>query len=251
MSATNTSAAATLDLAATNDRLEALAAPEVVTWASERFGDGLIMSSSFGAQAAVMLHLVTRVVPEIPVVWLDTGYLFPETYRFAAELTDRLGLNVKVFNPEITPARFEALHGKVWEEGGEGLDAYHRVFKVEPMQRALRELGATAWLAGLRKGQSESRAHLRPLALQDGIVKVHPILGWSTKQVHEYLKEHDLPYHPLVEQGYASIGDVHSTRPITAGEDERAGRFGGLKQECGIHLPSSAEEAESRDASGL
>ncbi|QDU72159.1 phosphoadenylyl-sulfate reductase [Mucisphaera calidilacus] len=251
MSMTKTQGEASLDVAAANDHLEALDAQEVVRWAHETFGEGLILSSSFGAQSAVMLHLVTRVVPGIPVVWIDTGYLFPETYKFAAALEERLGLNLRVYQPEVTPARFEALHGRVWESGGEGLDAYHRVFKVEPMQRALRELGATAWFAGLRAEQSASRSSLGTLGEQDGVYKVHPILKWSTRQVHAYLKEHDLPYHPLVDQGYASIGDVHSTRPITAGEDERAGRFGGLKQECGIHLPSSAEESASRDASGL
>lgn len=240
-----------LDLDVANAGLEGKSAEAIVRWAGERFGRGLVLSSSFGAQSAVMLHLVTRVLPEIPVVWVDTGYLFPETYRFAAELTERLGLNLKVYSPAMTPARFEAVHGKTWEEGVEGLDAYHEVFKVEPMRRALRELGATAWFAGLRAKQSDTRASLRALGAQDGVVKVHPILSWTTKQVHDYLTDHDLPYHPLVEQGYASIGDVHSTRPITAGEDERAGRFGGLKQECGIHLPTTREEAESRDASGL
>ncbi|WP_428386507.1 phosphoadenylyl-sulfate reductase [Mucisphaera sp.] len=247
----NAQTTATFDLAAENPRVEAMSAEQIVAWAGERFGDGLILSSSFGAQSAVMLHLVTRVLPDIPVVWIDTGYLFPETYTFAQELTDRLKLNLKVYGPAMTPARFEALHGKTWEQGVEGLDAYHKVFKVEPMQRALRELGATAWFAGLRAEQSDTRKSLATLGEQDGIIKVHPILRWTTKQVHDYLTDHDLPYHPLYEKGYASIGDVHSTRPITAGEDERAGRFGGLKQECGIHIPESAEEAASRDASGL
>src|SRR5690606_23489534 len=108
-----------------------------------------------------------------------------------------------------------------------------------------------AWLAGLRKGQTEHRKHLRHVELQGDTYKVHPILTWTTKAVHEYLKRHDLPYHPLHEQGYASIGDWHSTRPVGAGEDERAGRFGGLKQECGLHLPKSPEENASREASGL
>jgi phosphoadenosine phosphosulfate reductase len=119
------------------------------------------------------------------------------------------------------------------------------------MQRALDELGITAWLAGLRAGQTEHRATLRPVERQGSRYKIHPILRWTSKQVHEYLVEHELPYHPLVDEGYTSIGDWHSTRAVGEGEDERAGRFGGLRQECGIHLPTSHEEDQSREASGL
>ncbi|MEX0774878.1 MAG: phosphoadenylyl-sulfate reductase [Phycisphaeraceae bacterium] len=241
-----------LDLAAANQRLADAAAPDVVQWAAQTFGSSLIMTSSFGVQAAVMLHLVTRHLPDIPVVFIDTGYLHTETYKFADELTHRLKLNLKVYQPVISAARMEALMGKLWESNDrDSLIEYDRIRKVEPMHRALRELGATAWLAGLRANQTDHRADLRRVELQDGIYKVHPILGWSSKQVHEYLKQHDLPYHPLRDQGYASIGDWHSTRPITAEEHERAGRFKGLKQECGLHLPSTQAENESRGSADL
>ncbi len=251
MTTTPVESDAPLDLAKVNADLAHAQAADIVRWAAEQFGDGLIMTSSFGAQSAVMLHLVTQVVPDIPIVLIDTGYLFPETYQFIEQLTRRLRLNLKVYNPAITANRQEALFGRLWEDGVEGLTRYHQINKIEPMQRALRELNVTAWLAGLRGGQTDHRAKLRPVEIQDGRYKVHPILRWTTKDVHEYLKTHDLPYHPLYEKGYGSIGDTHSTRPITAGEDERAGRFSGLKQECGLHLPTSAEEAASRDASGL
>jgi phosphoadenosine phosphosulfate reductase len=243
--------AAPLDLDKVNADLADADAAAIVRWAADSFGRGLILTSSFGAQSAVMLHLVTRVVPDIPVVLIDTGYLFPETYQFVEQLTDRLKLNLKVYQPAITPARQEALFGRLWENGVEGLKKYHQINKIEPMQRALRELNVTAWLAGLRARQTEHRAALRTVEIQDGRYKVHPILRWSGKDVYEYLKAHDLPHHPLYEKGYPSIGDTHSTRPITAGEDERAGRFSGLKQECGLHLPATAEESASRDASGL
>jgi phosphoadenosine phosphosulfate reductase len=242
---------ATPDLDRVNAQLADADAAAIVRWAADQFGQGLILTSSFGAQSAVMLHLATRVVPDIPVVLIDTGYLFPETYVFIEQLTQRLKLNLKVYQAPITPARQEALHGRLWEQGVEGLKKYHLINKIEPMQRALRELNVTAWLAGLQARQTDHRAALRTVEIQDGRYKVHPILRWTGKDVHEYLKAHDLPYHPLYEKGYPSIGDTHSTRPITAGEDERAGRFGGLKQECGLHLPTSAEEAASRDASGL
>lgn len=240
-----------IDLDAINTQLADARAARIVEWAAEQFGDGLVMTSSFGAQSAVSLHLVTRVVPDIPVIFIDTGYLFPETYRFAHDLAERLKLNLKVYTPRITTGYLEAVHGKLWEQGEEGLTKYHQLVKIEPMQRALADLKVTAWIAGLRRGQTSHRANLRHVEVQDGRHKVHPILTWSTKDVHDYLKQHDLPYHPLYEKGYASIGDVHSTRPITDGEHERQGRFGGLRQECGLHVPGSAEENQSRESSGL
>ncbi len=240
-----------LDLDSMNRRLANSDAPAIVEWASAAFGAGLVLSSSFGAQAAVMLHLVTRMVPRIPVIWVDTGYLFPETYRFADALARRLDLNLKVYQPLISPARQEAIDGQLWEQGQDGLGRYNQIRKVEPMQRALSELGATAWFAGLRRQQTDHRATLRTVERQDGVYKIHPILAWTNADVHRYLKQHDLPYHPLHEQGYLSIGDTHTTSRVTDGAHERAGRFGGLKQECGLHLPTSAEENQSLGSSGL
>lgn len=240
-----------LDLNAVNAQLESASAQQIVRWAGETFGDGLVMTSSFGAQSAVMLHLVTSVLPDVPIIFIDTGYLFPETYRFAQQLTQRLNLNLRIYTPRLTTSHLEAIHGKLWEQGEEGLTRYHQIAKIEPMQRALKELNVTAWIAGLRRGQTDHRATLRHVETQNGQYKVHPILTWTGKEVHEYLKKHDLPYHPLVEQGYVSIGDTHSTRPVTDGEHERQGRFGGLRQECGLHLPTTAEENQSRESSGL
>lgn len=242
----------TPDLDAVNAELGDADAQAVVTWAADRFGDRLMMTTSFGAQAAVMLHLVTQAKPDIPVVFIDTGFHFTETYQFADELTDRLGLNLKVYTSEVSPAWMVARHGKLWEQQTrEALERYDNMHKVEPMQRALRELRPAAWAAGLRAGQTDHRGSLRRVDVQDGVVKVHPILHWTTKDVHEYLKAHRLPYHPLYDQGYASIGDWHSTRKIGESEDERAGRFAGLKQECGIHLPSTPAEEQSRMSADL
>jgi len=240
-----------LDPALVNEQLADSDAAGIVRWAADAFGAGLMMSSSFGAQSAVMLHLVTKVVPDIPVILIDTGYLFPETYQFVEQLTASLKLNLKVYQPRLSPARHEALHGRQWEQDEDGLTEYNQVRKVEPMRRAMRELQATAWLAGLRREQTDYRATLETVQVQDGVYKVHPVLNWTTQQVHRYLTEHDLPYHPLYQQGYSSIGDHHSTVPITAGMSERDGRFAGLKQECGLHLPTSTEEEYSRESSGL
>ncbi len=215
--------------------LEHSTAEERVRWAVDQFGAGLVMTTSFGIQSAVMLDLVTRIAPGIPVVFIDTGYLFPETYRFAEELTARLNLNLKTYNPALTAARQEALYGRQWEDGVEGLKRYNDINKVEPMARAVRELGATGWLAGLRRSQASTRETLAVVQRQNRIAKVHPILDWDNRRVHAYLTAHGLPYHPLWEKGYPSVGDVHSTRPLAPGMTEEQTRFGGLKRECGLH----------------
>ena len=218
--------------------LESASAEDRVRWAVESFGEGLVLTTSFGVQSAVMLHLVTRITPGIPVIFIDTGYLFPETYRFARDLTERLKLNLKTFVPAATAAQQEALYGKQWESGLEGLKAYNFVNKVEPMDRAVRELRATAWLAGLRRSQGSTRAVLPVVQPQNKLVKIHPILDWDNRRVHRYLTEHGLPYHPLWEQGYVSVGDWHSTSKLEPGMQEEDTRFGGIKRECGLHEPS-------------
>jgi phosphoadenosine phosphosulfate reductase len=234
------------------DRCLGQSSPErIVAWAAETFGDGLVMSTSFGIQSAALLHLATTVKPDLPVVWVDTGYLPVETYRFAEELTQRLDLNLRVVQSTLSPARMEALHGKLWESDDvEALNRYDRIRKVEPMQKALDELGATAWLAGLRADQTDHRSRLPVIGRHGARFKVHPILRWTTRDAYRYLKHHDLPLHPLFEQGFASVGDWHSSRAVAADDSsERDTRFRGLKQECGLHLDD--DEAASLDSSGL
>lgn len=223
------------DLKEINARLEKGTAEERVQWALEQFPGHVVLSSSFGVQAAVSLHLVVTLQPDIPVVLVDTGYLFPETYRFIDELTERLRLNLRVYRGEMSAAWLEARNGKLWEHGREGLDQYNRIMKVEPMNRALNELEAHAWIAGLRRGQSSTRKDLTVLAISGKRLKVHPIIDWTDRDVYLYLKKHDLPYHPLWHEGYISIGDVHTTHKITPDMDQEAARFFGLKRECGLH----------------
>ncbi len=231
----------TFDLLEANARLERITAPERLAWASAEFGSGLVLSSSFGAQAAVMLHMATQARPDIPVIFVDTGYMFPETYEFAELLVNRLDLNLNVYRSRRSPAWQEAIDGKRWERGVEGIEAYNQENKVEPMNRALDELGATAWLAGLRRQQSSSRENLSVLGLVKGRVKIHPIIDWTDKTVHDYLKVNDLPYHPLWERGYISIGDTHTTRKLEDGMSEEETRFFGLKRECGLHDGTNAD----------
>lgn len=222
-------------LAERNRELEGLSAEQRVEWTLRCLPGNHVLTSSFGIQAALMLHLVTRVVPKIPVVLIDTGYLFPETYRFVDELTDRLDLNLHVYQAERSPAWQESRYGRLWEQGLEGIEHYNRINKVEPLCRALQELDAGSWFTGLRRQQSDSRAGLPVVRIQDERFKVHPVIDWSSRDLYRYLRRHRLPYHPLSEQGYVSVGDVHTSRPLEAGMREQDTRFFGLKRECGIH----------------
>ena len=222
-------------LAELNAWLAGRTATQRIAWGLETLAGNHALTSSFGAQAAVSLHLATRVRADLPVVLLDTGYLFPETYRFADELVARLDLNLQVYRPLVSRAWMEARHGRLWEQGVVGLDNYNQLRKVEPMRRALDELGVGTWFTGLRRSQSASRADT-PIVQQRGTrLKISPIADWSDRDIWQYLKKHDLPYHPLWHEGYVSIGDFHTTTRWEPGMRDEDTRFFGLKRECGIH----------------
>jgi phosphoadenosine phosphosulfate reductase len=223
-------------LAELNTWLGGRSAQQRVEWALESLSGEHALSSSFGAQSAAALHLATRARPDLPVILVDTGYLFPETYRFVDELTERLSLNLKVYRPQVGIAWMEARMGRLWEQGVEGITRYNRLRKVEPMQRALQELGVRTWIAGLRRSQASTRANIDFLEIKDGRWKLHPLADWSDRDVGQYLARHALPYHPLWDKGYVSIGDVHTTRAWEPGMREEDTRFFGLQRECGIHF---------------
>ncbi|BCO20416.1 phosphoadenosine phosphosulfate reductase [Tenacibaculum sp. KUL152] len=222
-------------LADINETLETMTAQERVAWALENLPDTHIVSSSFGAQSAVMLHMLTQAQPDIPVVLTDTGYLFPETYKFIDELVQKLNLNLHVYRADMSSAWQEARFGRLWEKGIDGIEQYNKLNKVEPMQRALSELNAGTWFAGLRRSQSDTRGKLPVLQKVGKQFKLYPIIDWSNKDLHYYLKENNLEYHPLWEQGYVSIGDWHTTQSLQEGMSEQDTRFFGLKRECGLH----------------
>ncbi|GEK08606.1 MULTISPECIES: phosphoadenylyl-sulfate reductase [Pseudoalteromonas] len=223
-------------LADANALLSDKTAEQRVAWALENLPDTHFLSSSFGIQAAVMLHLLTQQQPDIPVVLTDTGYLFPETYQFIESLTERLALNLKIYRAKQSPAWQEAVYGKLWEQGEEGIKQYNTLNKVEPMTQALRELNAGTWFSGLRRQQSATRADKPIVELSRGTVKFYPIIDWHNRDVYQYLTKFDLPYHPLWEQGYVSMGDVHTTRKLEPGMTEEETRFFGLNRECGLHI---------------
>ncbi|WP_261816105.1 phosphoadenylyl-sulfate reductase [Vibrio gallicus] len=233
-------------LAEINAELEDMSAQQRVAWAFDHLESDFAVSSSFGAQAAVMLHLVTQHRANTPVILTDTGYLFKETYQFIDELTLLLDLNLKIFRSPISPAWQESRFGKLWEKGVEGITQYNQLNKVEPMRRALTELNVGTWFSGLRRAQSSSRSGLPVLSVQHGVFKFLPILDWSDELVEEYLAQHALPVHPLKEQGYVSIGDIHTTSKLEKGMEQQDTRFFGLKRECGLH-----EDSDEADGSGI
>ncbi len=219
-----------------NELFADFSAEQRVEWALQNLPPQQALTSSFGAQAAVSLHLVTSQRPNIPVILVDTGYLFPETYQFIDELTERLQLNLQVYRSKASPAWQEARYGQRWTQGVEGIAAYNKENKVEPMERALRELNVGTWFAGLRRKQSQSRSDVPFLNWSRGDRwKVHAIADWTDRDIFNYLKKHDLPYHPLWEKGYVSIGDVHTTKSLHEVDSEEQTRFFGLTRECGLH----------------
>jgi phosphoadenosine phosphosulfate reductase len=218
-----------------NDAFGSFSTEQRVLQAMELLPGAHVLTSSFGAQAAVMLHLVNRLVPRIPVILIDTGYLFPETYRFVDDLTARLDLNLKVVRSDASPAWQESRFGKLWDQGLPGIEQYNRINKQQPLDKAFSDLGAETWFSGLRRTQAASRAQIAPIEFKRGRYKVHPLFDWTDRDVGRYLSAHDLPYHPLWEKGYLSIGDWHTTRSLAEVDSMEELRFFGLKRECGLH----------------
>ncbi len=238
-----TPTAAAIDPAQACAELEQLDALGRLRWGQRQFGDGFALTTSFGIQAAVSLHLVSQLEAPVQVIWVDTGYLPAETYQYADTLTRQLGLQLHVAQAAMSPARMEALHGKLWETGQvDDLETYHRIRKVEPLDQALEQLQVSCWASGVRGKQTDHRKTMQPLQLVRGRWALRPLLDWGNREVYYYMQEHNLPQHPLFEQGYSTVGDWHSSAPDDGSVSGRATRFGGLKQECGIHLPGMAGE---------
>lgn len=220
-------------LAAESARLEALDARARLAWAVARYGERLLLTSSFGPGSGALLHLWSEVAPGLPVHFIDTGFLFAETLAYRDALVTQLKVSLVVLRPKVPREDFLARHGlTIYQQNPDFCCAEN---KVEPMQRALP--GMDAWVSGLRRDQSSSRA-ATPIVLEtDGVVKVHPLADWSRRDVFRYQQSHGVPEHPLFERGYVSVGCAPCTAPVGAGEtDERAGRWAGsAKTECGLH----------------
>ncbi|MDZ4375120.1 MAG: phosphoadenylyl-sulfate reductase [Phenylobacterium sp.] len=205
----------------------------VLEAAVESFGDKLALVSSFGAESAVLLHLAAQVKPDIPVLFLDTGMLFGQTLDYRRNLAERLGLTgVRDLRPAYNDLATGDPQAKLWETD---TDACCHIRKVLPLDRAISEF--EAWITGRKRFHGGDRLSLPVVEHADGKVKFNPLANWGKDDLDAYVVEHDLPAHPLVAQGFPSIGCWPCTHPVEAGEDVRAGRWKGLdKTECGIHV---------------
>ena len=221
-------------LSLTDPQIEAMPAEEVLRWAYDEFGDRLCLTCSWQKQSSALVHLVSELGLGIDVIELDTHLFFKETYETREALVARYGLNL--IRPEIiTVAEQHNLEGpNLWESDP---DRCCHIRKVEPLIRALDPYDA--WISGIRRDQSPSRANARKVERSEryGVWKIQPLADWDEERVWSYIVANDIPYNPLHEAGYRSIGCIPCTRPIRPDEEERAGRWAGSdKLECGIHI---------------
>lgn len=233
----------TLDLARQNDLFETAAPEEILAWVTSGFAPDAVLTMSFQHEGVVIAHMLREVAPETPILFIDTGYHFPETLAYRDQLVERFGFPIRNLTSVMPRAEFIAKHGDDLYDRDPDLCC--RINKVEPMQLALR--GVRAWINGRRRDQATTRTRM-PIVerLQGGIVKVNPLANWTSRDTWRYLTQHDIPTHPLFEQGYTSIGCFPCTRPVLPGEDERAGRWAGKnKTECGLHTFLAADEPAS------
>jgi phosphoadenosine phosphosulfate reductase len=227
-----------IDLERENERLEGLAPEERLAFAVDTFGDDLLFTSSFGAQSAVLLHLWSRIAGNRPVVFIDTGFLFPETITYRDVLVERLGLALQVVKPDIPNDAFVGRYGHdIQRRDADFCCGVNKVAPIAPLKEKAR-----AWVSGLRRDQSPARADAAILEQDGHLVRIRPIATFTKADVAAYLVRHGLPEHPLVARRYLSIGCAPCTRAVADGEDERAGRWAWSdKTECGIHSRRDGE----------
>ena len=223
-----------IELAEASRRLESASPAEIIAWAVERFGERLTMATAFGPEGCLILHWLAAIAPRTYVFNLETGYQFPETLALRDRIAARYGLEVALERPETTVAEYERQHG-----GPLYRTAADRCCGDRKLAVIRRVLGRfEAWMSGIRRDQSPDRA-ASPIVGWDGkfgVVKISPLANWTKARVWETIVREDVPYNPLHDKGYVSIGCAPCTRAVSDGEDERAGRWSGTaKTECGLH----------------
>jgi phosphoadenosine phosphosulfate reductase len=221
-----------------NQTLKDMKPQEMLTWGYEKFDNQFAITTSFGIQSSVLLNMVSKLCLQgkIKIFWIDTGYLPPETYQYAEKLIEDLSLEVEVLQSELSPARMEAIYGKLWETNKvSDLDKYHELRKIKPLENGLEKYNIYCWASGVRAGQTENRNKMRSLDIIRKRISLRPLLNWTNKDIFYYMKENNLPAHPLFSKGYSTVGDWHSSTPDGITTKGRDTRFGGMKQECGIH----------------
>jgi len=223
---------------------------QVLRWAFDTFGSNVAISSAFGAEGMVLIDMASRVRKDFRVFTIDTEFLFPETYNLMDRIEQRYSISIEKVYSLLSPETQEFTHGEaLWTRDP---DLCCRLRKVEPLRRKLQEL--SAWITSIRRDQTSARsgAHRIEWDAKFGLVKVNPIVDWTSKQVWRYIHEHDVPYNELHNQDYPSIGCTHCTRAVKPGEDPRAGRWPGFsKTECGLHIIEPAGQADGAKAAKL
>ncbi len=223
------------ELRAVSDGFEGASPEAVLYWAAGRFGEEVALATGFGAEGCVLIDMLARVAPRMRVFYLDTGLLFPETYELAERLSARYGVRFERRATRLTlDAQAKAYGERLWERDPEECC---RLRKVEPLRETL--AGLRAWVTAIRREQTPARARAAVVErdAKFGLVKINPLAAWSGRDVWNYVAKHDVPYNPLHDQNYPSIGCWPCTRAVQPGEDDRAGRWAGkVKKECGLHV---------------
>jgi phosphoadenosine phosphosulfate reductase len=222
------------------------AAPEAtLAWAFEEFQKRLTIATGFGAEGVAMIDMAVKLNPAVDVFFLDTGFLFPETYELRRRIEDRYQIRIRELKTDLTPLQQEQRFGsKLWSTNP---DLCCRLRKLEPLRDALQ--GRGAWVTAIRKDQTIERSNARVVEwdYQWRLVKINPLVRWSKDQVWAYIAANNVPFNPLHERGYPSIGCTHCTEPVRDGEGERSGRWAGnAKKECGMHTTARPAAFVSR-----
>lgn len=215
--------------------LEGKTPQEILRWAVAEFYPKLTMATAFGAEGNCIIHMLADIEPRVRIFNLDTGYQFRETLELRERIKDKYGIEVEYVRPETTVAEYEALHGQPLYTQNPNQCCHDR--KVVPLRRAV--VGYDAWISAIRKEQTAHRGQADVVQWDPKfkLVKINPLLGWTKKDVWSFVMKHDVPYNPLHDRGYPSIGCAPCTEPVADGDDERAGRWkGSAKKECGLHV---------------
>ena len=228
-----------MDQAIIEQQAEHWSAEQILAWTVQQFGARAALASSFGAEDVVLIDLASRIGSPFPIFTLDTSFLFPETYALINQMEKRYAVEVERLGSALTADEQAEQFGEaLWQRQP---DQCCKIRKIEPLKQRLQS--AAAWITGIRREQSPTRAQARKIEWDRtfGLVKINPLADWSNAQVWAYIRSNQIPYNPLHDQSYPSIGCTHCTRPVQSGEDARAGRWSGIsKTECGLHLDTSA-----------
>jgi phosphoadenosine phosphosulfate reductase len=228
-------ALATLELSVVNQKLDEKSPQEILRWAVDCYFPRLTMATAFGAEGCCIIHMLAEIEPAVRIFNLDTGYQFPETLELREQIKERYGIEVEYIRPELSVAEYEAEHGGPMYRHRPDQCCHDR--KVLPLRRAIE--GYDAWISSIRRDQTTHRARAGAVQwdAKFGLMKINPILSWTKKDVWNFISRHEIPYNPLHDRGYPSIGCWPCTAPVKDGDDERAGRWAGsTRKECGLHV---------------